>query len=337
MTTLDDIARELSVSKSTVSKALSGAKDVSKAMRQAVLEKAVEMGYSRIPRSTTAQRVALFITNMACETPDDFGYEIVVGFRKMAEPAGYQVDVIPLDRKMQETHRYDAYMVSNRYLGGLFLGLSLLDPWIEEFKTCKTPTVLYDNHIRENPHVAQVAVDCYEGIHLAISHLKALGHQKIGYLSSALQAYVYQQRYHAFFRAMDDCGLPCSQSQAGSAYHISECLSQHLPRLLEAGCTAIVCSHDNLAYSVLLHCRELGLRIPEDISIIGFDDLPLCRYSRPPLTTVRQDRTDLGKTAFSALTALMSGIPLSSMLLHSELILRSSCAAPKKDSKKTAL
>ena len=336
MATLEDIARALGVSKSTVSKALNGAADVSAAMRTAALEKAVELGYSLPNRRTAVRRLALFITNMACETPDDFGYEIVVGFRKLAEPAGFQVDVIPLDRKMQETCRYDAYMVSNRYQGGLFLGLSLLDPWIEEFKTCKTPTVLYDNHIRENPHVAQVAVDCYEGIHLAISHLKALGHQKIGYLSSALQAYVYQQRYHAFFRAMDDCGLPCSQSQAGSAYHISECLSQHLPRLLEAGCTAIVCSHDNLAYSVLLHCRELGLRIPEDISIIGFDDLPLCRYSRPPLTTVRQDRTDLGKTAFSALTALMSGIPLSSMLLHSELILRSSCAAPKKSDQKTA-
>ena len=92
MTTLDDIARELSVSKSTVSKALSGAKDVSKAMRQAVLEKAVEMGYSRIPRSTTAQRVALFITNMEYEKPEDFGYEIVIGFRKAAEPAGFMVD-----------------------------------------------------------------------------------------------------------------------------------------------------------------------------------------------------------------------------------------------------
>ena len=83
-------------------------------------------------------------------------------------------------------------------------------------------------------------------------------------------------------------------------------------------------------------CRELGLRIPEDISIIGFDDMPLCRYARPPLTTVRQDRTDLGKTAFSALWALTSGIPLSSMLLHSELIVRSSTAAPKKTDKKTA-
>ena len=322
--TLEDIAKSLGVSKSTVSKALSGAPDVSEAMRTAVLEKAVELGYAPPARRGTAKRIALFITNMACATPEDFGYDIMIGFRKLAEPAGYQVDVIPLDTKMQQENHYDTYMVSNRYLGGFFMGLSLLDPWIKEFETCNTPTVLYDNHILKNPNVAQIAVDSFEGMQLAVNHLKELGHKKIGYLSSALQAYVYQQRYHAFFRAMDEAGLPGSQSLAGSAYHISDCLTQHLPRLLEEGCTAIVCSHDNLAYSVLLHCRELGLRIPEDISIIGFDDMPLCRYSRPPLTTVRQDRMDLGKSAFSAMSAIMAGIPLSSIFLRAELIKRSS-------------
>ena len=330
MATLEDIARALGVSKSTVSKALNGAPDVSNAMRAAALEKAVEMGYIIPARRSAAKRIALFIMNMRCETPDDFGYDIVVGFRKMAEPAGFQVEIIELTRAIQEENRYDTYMMQNRYCGGLFLGLSLLDPWIKEFETCKTPTVLYDNSVRGNPNVAQIAVDSFEGMQMTITHLKELGHKKIGYLSSALQAYVYQQRYHAFFRAMDESGLPGSQSLAGAAYHISECLTRHLPRLLEAGCTAIVCSHDNLAYSVLLHCRELGLRIPEDISIVGFDDMPLCRYARPPLTTVRQDRIDLGKSAFSALSALLSGIPLSTMLLRAELIERSSCAAPKK-------
>ena len=330
MATLEDIARSLGVSKSTVSKALSGAPDVSEAMRSTVQERAVEMGYVPPLRRSRSVRLALFITNMACDTPDDFGYDIVMGFRKTAEPAGYQVDIIHLNTQLQLDNRYDAYMAENRYCGGLFLGLSLLDPWIKEFATCKTPTVLYDNHITGNPMVAQIAVDCFEGMRQTVEHLKSLGHLKIGYLSSALQAYVYQQRYHAFFRAMDELGLPGSQSLSGSAYHISEVLTHHLPRLLDEGCTAIVCSHDNLAYSVLLHCRELGLKIPEDISIVGFDDMPLCRYARPPMTTVRQDRTDLGKCAFTALASLMNGIPISSIFLRPELILRSSCATAKK-------
>ena len=89
MATLDDIARELGISKSTASKALSGAKDVSKAMRQTVLEKAVELGYSKTTRSSKAPQIAVFITNMEYTKPEDFGYELVMGFRKAAEPAGF--------------------------------------------------------------------------------------------------------------------------------------------------------------------------------------------------------------------------------------------------------
>ena len=327
MTTLDDIAQELGVSKSTVSKALSGAKDVSAAMRQTVLEKAVEMGYTRVRRSSSAPRIAVFIMNMDYRKSEDFGYDIVVGFRKAAEPAGFQVEIIMLDQEVQRQTRYDEYMVMGRFCGALFLGMSLLDPWIRDFETCKTPTVLYDNHISGNPNVTDVGVDNAAGMELAVRHLKNLGHTHIGYLSSALEAYVYQQRYHAFFRAMQNCGLPADPDMAGSAFHISDCLSLHLPRLLDKGCTAIVCSHDILANSVMVHCRELGLQIPRDISILGFDDIPLCRYTTPPLSTIRQDRANLGKSAFYALSCQLNHVPLSSLLLHPELIRRASCAA----------
>ena len=100
MATLEDIARALGVSKSTVSKSLSGAKDVSAAMRQTVVEKAVEMGYSRFSRGANQPRIALFVTNMEYTKPDDFGYDLVAGFRRAAEPQGYHVDVIPLTIKM---------------------------------------------------------------------------------------------------------------------------------------------------------------------------------------------------------------------------------------------
>ena len=113
---MDDIARELGVSKSTVSKALNDAKDVSKRVKQAVLEKAVELGYSRSPRAFEAPRVAVFITNMDYTQPEDFGYEIVVGFRQAAEPAGFHVDLIPLDTDLQNQLRYDEYMILNNYL-----------------------------------------------------------------------------------------------------------------------------------------------------------------------------------------------------------------------------
>ena len=326
MATLDDIAQELGISKSTASKALSGAKDVSKAMRQTVLEKAVELGYSRVARCSEMPKIAIFITNMEYKNPKDFGYDLVVGFRKVAEPDGFQVDIIPLNLQMQCDLHYDTYMIKNNYCGSLFLGLSMQDPWMQDFETCKTPTVLYDNHISGNPKVTHVGVDNVEGMEMAVRFLKDLGHTKIGYLSSALQAYVYRQRHFAFFQAMQANGLHMDESLSGNADFINECLSLHLPRILDAGCTAIVCSHDLLAYSVMIHCLELGLRVPEDISILGFDDIPLCKYTIPPLSTIRQDRTNIGKSAFFALLNQLNNVYVNSLLLYPELIQRASCA-----------
>lgn len=331
MATLDDIAKELGVSKSTVSKALSGAKDVSSAMRQSVLEKAVEMGYSRLPRSTNPLRIALFITNIEYTKPDDFGYDLVAGFRKAAEPAGFCVEIIPLTLQLQEEIPYDTYMVRENYCGGLFLGLVIgQDPWMKDFETCKTPTVLYDNHVSTNPNVTYIGTNNQEGMELAVKYLKSLGHTKIGYLSYELRSYIYQRRFYAFSQAMVENGLEFTPAMSGSAHHVSECLTQHLPKLLEQGCTAIVCSHDILAHSVMVHCNELGLRVPEDVSILGFDDILLCRYTIPPLTTIRQDRMNLGKSAFYALTSQMNHVCVSSLLLHAELIVRGSCAQVSK-------
>ncbi len=326
MATLEDIAKALSLSKGTVSKALSGAKDVSNATRQIVMDKAVELGYSRLSQRGNGQKIALFITNMEYLRPDDFGYDLVGGFRKAAEPAGFSVEVIPLTIQMQSDISYDSYMLKGGYCGALFLGLSLLDdPWMKDFETCTTPTVLYDNHVSANPHVTYIGTNNQEGMDIAIQYLKDLGHRKIGYLSYELHAYIYQRRYYAYLQSMVEQGLESDPNLTGSAHHVSDCLGIHLPRLLEQGCTAIICSHDVLAHSLLVHCQELGLHVPSDISIVGFDDIPLCRYTIPPLSTIRQDRENLGRSALYALTSQMNNVHVSSLLLHAQLIRRSSC------------
>ena len=330
MATLDDIAQELGISKGTVSKALNGAKDVSKKMQKAVLEKAVEMGYSRLNRGTSVPRLAVFILNMDYQRPEDFGFDLIMGFRQAAEPAGYQVEIVPLTQTLQNSIHYDEYMMRENYCGGFFLGMTLVDPWIADFRTCKTPAVLYDNHVSGNPNVTALGMDNVESIEMAVTYLRGLGHQKIGYLSSALDAFVYRQRYDSFIHVMNTLGLPADDSVMGNSYHVNVCLTQHLPRLLKNGCTAIICSHDMLAHSAMFYCLELGLRIPEDISILGHDDIPLCRYTNPPLTTMRQNRPALGKSAFYAMSCQLNGVHVGTHLLHPELICRQSCGpAPK--------
>lgn len=327
MATMEDIAKKLGVTKGTVSKAMSGAPDISEATRVAVMETAVEMGYSRLIRKGAegeGKRVCVFIEHMVYEKPEDFGWGFITGFRKMAEPAGYTVAVEPLTAALEKEEGYETYMMRHNYRGAFFLGLTLSDPWMKEIDHCHVPTVLYDNRVKHNPTVSTVGIDNEEGMELAIGALRDLGHTRIGYLSSGLGSYIFQLRYKAYLRALRQYGLKEDLSLVGKSFYTSENMETHLPRLLYRGCTAIVCSHDLLAHAVLIHCGELGVRIPEDVSIIGFDDLPLCRYMTPPLTSIRQDTEEIGRSAFYALLSQMGHIPISSLLLHPELKRRKS-------------
>ena len=316
MATMDDIAKRLGISKGTVSKAFSGAGDISEAMRRAVLETAVELGYTRLPRSRQAPRLGVFIENMSYEHPNDFGWDLVTGFRKLAEPDGCEVVLIPLTAELQRQNHYDEYMLRHNYQGGLLLGTSFSDAWMEEFRSCRTPTVLLDNSAQYNPAVSQVGVDNDEAMESAILRLKKLGHRKIGYISGGLGSYVYQQRYLAFFRALRKHRLGDDHLLAGHSFSTAECLQTHLPRLLEQGCTALICSHDLLARDVMYCCQKNGLRVPEDLSILGIDDLPICQSTSPTLSSIRQDRTELGKSAYYALASQIRQIHISSLKLH---------------------
>ena len=201
---------------------------------------------------------------------------------------------------------------------------------MHDFQTTPTPTVLYDNYILSNPNVAYVGVDNSEAMELSVSHLKQLGHKSIGYLSGALGSYVMQARHKAFFQALRQEGLNADYTRARSAYLIMDCVEKHLHQLLKQGVSAIICSHDLLAIAVQVQCQQLGYRIPEDISIIGFDDLPISSYTSPPLTTIRQDRIQLGKSGYYALESLLNQVPIGTLLLHARLMVRKS-TAPKKD------
>lgn len=325
MTTIQDIADKLGIAKGTVSKALNGGSDISETLRKTVLETAVEMGYTKLRRYKENQKkLCIFIENLEYTQPHHFGYEIIMGFRQLAEPAGYQVDLLPVDENLQRSIPYDMFMLQHDYVGAFALGFTLHDIWMKDFQTSKTPIVLYDNYIKANPTVAYVGADNNEGMELAVSHLKQLGHKKIGYLSGALGSHIMQIRHKAFFHAMHQNGLKTDFSYAGISYYITHCLEKHLPRLLDMGMTAIICAHDILATSAMIQCHQMGLRVPEDISIIGFDDLPICSYTSPPLTTIRQERIEIGKCGYYALDSLMNHVSIGTMLLHTRLILRDS-------------
>lgn len=330
MATINDIAFKLGIAKSTVSKALNNSDDISETLRKRVLETAVEMGYEKKRiRKDNQKKLCILIENMDYKTPVAFGYDIVMGFKKLALPAGWQVELADMTEKIQLEQSYDTFMLQNQYEGAFVLGFSLKDPWMTDLKSSRAPAVLYDNYIQENPAVSYIGVNNDEGFDMAVAYLKGLGHTRIGYLGGAMEAYISKARYHAYARAMEHYNLPLNPRAVGFSYHISECVQNYLPILLENRVTAILCAHDALANAVMTHCTELGYRIPEDISIIGFDDAPICAYTAPPLTTIRQDRSAIGRCGYYALVSLLDHAAISSLLLTAQLIVRDSTGAAK--------
>ena len=332
MATIKDIANRLGVSVSTVSKGLNGASDISEELRQMVLDTAVEMGYAtKRSKKTENRKLCIFIENMNYESIDEFGYDIVLGFKQNAFRHNWDVDIVPITPTFQAEEKYDTYMLKNGYCGAFLVGFALHDEWMRQLEDTTMPTVLFDNFIANNPNVCYIGTDSYEGIGMAVNHLFKLGHRDIAFLNGSLYSMVSDQRQEAFESSMTELGLEIRPDLMARGYYVSDSAKYHVPGFLAAGATAIVCGNDLIAKGVMEECVQRGFRVPEDISVIGFDDISLAATYNPPLTTIRQERNELGKCAYVILNSLIHHISICKTLLRPKLIERESTTRVKGD------
>ena len=333
MVTIKEIAAKLGIAISTVSKGLNGASDISDDLRQLILDTAVEMGYTtKKMRKEEHKKLCILIENMDYEHPEDFGYDIVLGFRQMAMRENWSVSIVPVTPTLQAEEKYDSFMLRNGYSGSFILGFALHDDWMKQIEKTITPTVLFDNYVLRNPNVAYIGTDSYEGISLSVSHLVELGHKKIAFLNGSPNSMITEHRCEAFLNSMAANKLSVAEGMNEFGYYVADCAKYHVPAFLEKGATAILCASDLIALGVIRECRSMGYYVPEDISVIGFDDLPLAASLMPPLTTIRQDRVQLGKSGFATLSGLLKHLPLSKTLLRAQLIERSTTAIARERS-----
>lgn len=295
-------------------------------MRQKVLDTAIEMGYEPKRFKSDKKKICIFIENMDYENIEQFGYEIIAGFELSAARKNWQIDVVPTNLHMQFVEKYDSYMLKNGYSGAFLLGFELHDNWIRQLNKTNVPTVLLDNFIERNHNVGYVGSDNYEAVELAVDHLYNLGHKKIAFLNGAKNSMVSNQRNDAFVSSIKKHGLNYNKNLIRFGYYVPDCAKDHLPCFLNQGVTAILCASDIMAGGVIHEVVKAGLEVPKDISVIGFDDLPVASRFTPPLTTIRQERIELGKSAFLLLEGLMNSVPTSKLLLRPDLIIRESTA-----------
>lgn len=330
MATIKEIADRLGVSISTVSKGLNGASDISEEMRQTVLDTAMEMGYiHRRKKNAALRRLCVMVENMAYESIHGFGYEVIAGFRLAAVKQNCEVSVIAVDDFFQQKQSCGSLMRQHGYDGAFLLGFDLNDTYLKQIEEISIPTVLLDNYLPGHPMTCYVGTDNSESMQLVVDYLTSLGHRRIAYLGGFDDSFVEIRRREAFERFMRCHGLKADPLLCGSGLNEPETAKKYLPGFIERGATAVICTSDLIASGSISELYRMGMRVPEDMSVVGFDDLPIARYLAPPLTTVHQDRQALGRCALAMLEQMISGCGVGVMLLHPELKIRDSCKAVK--------
>ena len=319
-----DVAERAGVSQSTVSLVFSGKGEgrVSEATQEHVRRCARELGYrpnvaAQALRLGSSRAVALLVPDVT----NPFFSRVLRGAQRAARSAGYTVVLVDTanDRRWEE-QTFEALRAGP--VDGYLL-----------FEVDPPGGLGPDEHVvlmeGEAPGRPSVRFDAEGGAEAAFSHLVELGHERIGHLAAAFDAPTFHRRESARRSVLSEAGLdPDTQPRALTPISIEDGRQAAGP-LLDARPSAVYCDDDLIAAGLYLAARERGLRIPEELSVVGFDDMDFARALDPALTTVRLDAELLGATAFELLERRMAGRRTRKrIVLPGELVVRESTAAP---------
>jgi DNA-binding LacI/PurR family transcriptional regulator len=353
--TLQTIADKVGVSRMTVSNAFSRPDQLSPAMRQRILDAAEELGYvgpdpaaRALARGTAGAIGVLFTDSLSFAFTDEISTRFLGAIADELGPTGLALTLLTTPERQDVVPARDVPLD-----GALIYACDLDSPGIEWLKRRKVPLVLVDQE-PDGEHVS-VNVDDRGGARDVAQHLVDLGHRRIGILNSsttgnttgllphpraARTGYVSGIRLEGWLDALEAAGITPHVVQEKSYSPEAHEIGARLLLDQEPRPTAIIAFSDVAAESVVAVARERGLRVPTDLSVVGFDDSPVARRLTPPLTTVRQDVEAKGRRAASALTRLIGRTapgeelppgPPESVLLPVEVVVRESTAPPPPD------
>ncbi len=326
---IKDIAQLAHVSHSTVSRALQNSPLVNPETAEKIRRIAHESGYraSAVARGLVTQRtrtIGLVVTTIA----DPFACEVVSGIEHAANDLGYSVFLADSDadpeRETKVVHsfaerRVDGILVTSSRVGALYL------PLLSEMMV---PIVLVNNQ-HPGAFVHSVTIENIEGSRDAANHLISLGHRRIAYLGDQFGYQSDTERFAGYRQALDQAAVPFHPELVthGDGKPVEAIAAMDRLLNLPLPPTAVFCYNDMSALGAMRAIRMRGLRVPEDISIVGFDDIFVASYTHPTLTTVRQPMRQMGILAMESLYKLMSGQGSAIRIkVGAELIVRESTA-----------
>ncbi len=333
--TLKDVARLAGVHPATASRALNPETRplVNEETSRRVLAAAAQLGYrpnavARSLRTRRSHTVGVLIPDLN----NPLFPPIVRGLEDRLEADGYVALIGNTDGDSARERRITEQMRARSVDGFVLATAHLRNPLFSETAEVGLPVVLM-NRIAEDYSLPSVTVDNERGVRMAVAHLVALGHERIGYIAGPQDVSTGLARYRGFQAAMAAAGREVAPDQVAFANSFSveegyRCTSQLLAS--GAACTAVAAGNDMLAVGCYAALDEAGLKCPGDISVVGFNNMPFIDMLRPPLTTVTFPHYQVGTQAAQLLIEQLNGDegPVKVLFLAPELITRGSTAAP---------
>ncbi len=331
--TLTDIAEHAGVSVASVSRVLNGG-SASASMRHRVESAMAELGYvhnggAPLPKKSTPGSIAVLISDIL----NPYFAEMLRGVEDETETDGWSMMLITMGEDQQREERA-LRRVAALPVDGVILSGSRLDErrLIELQERCGLPFVLLNRHIK-HPEIVCILVDLERSTYRAAQHLINMGHTRVGYLAGPGSSQSSQLRRTGLKRALAAAALSLPAELSPSGFPNTEGGFQSMSALLALRAaerpTAVFAYNDMMALGALSAIRAAGLRVPEDISVIGFDDVAIAAHANPPLTTIAQPKYQMGKLAVRLLRQIQRGEALPTegyLLLESPFIVRQSTA-----------
>ncbi|MDG4831202.1 LacI family DNA-binding transcriptional regulator [Solwaraspora sp. WMMD1047] len=327
--TITAIAQEAGVSVPTVSRVLNGRNDVAPQTRERVEELLRRHGYRR--RASRPRAGASLIDLVFNDLDSPWAVEIIRGVEDVAHAAGVGTVVSAIHRRSTSTRQWLQNLRGRATDGVILVASDLAPPVHAELRRLNVPMVLVDPAGVPSLDIPTIGATNWAGGIRATEHLLSLGHRRIGFIAGPPRLLCSRARLDGYRAALEAAGLPMREEliAPGDFYHESGFSGAATLLDLPEPPTAIFASSDQMAFGAYEAVRRRGLRVPDDVSVVGFDDLPEARWASPPLTTVRQPLAEMGLLAARTVLRLAQGEPLDTprVELSTDLVVRDSTAS----------
>ncbi|HTU46733.1 MAG TPA: LacI family DNA-binding transcriptional regulator [Bryobacteraceae bacterium] len=328
---IKDVAARAGVSIATVSHVMNGTRPIRPHTRQRVLTAVQELGYAQNQAARNLARgKSTFLGLIVSDVRNPFFPEITAAFQDEALLHGMDALVLNTNYDAERMLNSVRRLVSLQVPGVAIL-TSQIDQSVIEMLARQRIAAVYLDLGRVDHSISNILVDYEHGIAEALEHLTSLGHKEIAYVGGPPRLPSAQRRKQAFIDTARRLGLQPSRTidsdftVRGAYAACSELFERSAP-------TAIVAGNDLTAIGVLHRAYDAGLRVPEKLSVVGFDDILFAEYTQPALTTVAVARTEIGKVAFGALWAMMADPELNGReyRVGTRLVVRQSARPPER-------